>query len=333
MGEGRYGIDVTKVRYIGPIGKVWKLPCMPDFVKGVTKVGGRLIPLIDLRRKLELPEAADRARTCVVGVDVGVPIALAVDSVERVSYYAAHQTRRVVRFGAKIESRAVAGIVTEQDQPCLLLDIDWILMGDSPVRRSDSKTATVTQHVTQSRQPDLSGDRSHTGAEPGSPPRLNGRTVRYCSPSLPQENPPVLSLATTSNTARREHLARLLARPVIVGNRRVPGFRSGNPRLTALATALLQMPPIFRTKEAAPVVASLLRHPPHVYRITHFRYDLGKLRARHLAERLGVRRLYRLTGLGRIVCETFAQRRKVVDIRNILAEALPATEQRSALSA
>ncbi len=96
----------------------------------------------------------------------------------------------------------------------------------------------------------------------------------------------------------------LLAKPAFAGRRRVPGFRPGDPRLSALAIALLEMPSAFQTKHAAPAVATLLGRPSEDYRVTHFRYDLAKLRARQLAVRIGTSRHYRLTKIGRIICET-----------------------------
>ena len=110
-------------------------------------------------------------------------------------------------------------------------------------------------------------------------------------------------LAKASDRARKERLISLLAKPVFAGKRRISGFRPGDPRLAALAIALLEMPSTFHTKAAARAVAALLGRSAENYRVTHFRYDLAKLRARHLAERIGTSRRYRLTRIGRIVCE------------------------------
>ncbi|MCH8912224.1 MAG: hypothetical protein IIA33_01525 [Planctomycetes bacterium] len=99
-----------------------------------------------------------------------------------------------------------------------------------------------------------------------------------------------------------ERVVKDLAKPITVGARRIARFRPGDPRLRVIAAALLQMPATFQTKDAAPTVATLLNRSPNDYRITHFRYDLAKLRARNLAERIGTRHRYRLTDSGRVVC-------------------------------
>lgn len=113
-----------------------------------------------------------------------------------------------------------------------------------------------------------------------------------------------------ANPTTEEHLARLLAKPTVECGRRSPGFRPNDPRLAAVAITLLRMPPEFRTTEAAPAVGELLGRSRNGYRITHFRYDLRKLRARNLAERIGSTRRYRLTRIGRRLCECIENGRK-----------------------
>ena len=49
------------------------------------------------------------------------------------------------------------------------------------------------------------------------------------------------------------------------------------------------------------------------YGISHLRYDLGKLRARSLAERIGLTRRYCLTRIGWLVCRVLAERRRTAD--------------------
>ena len=110
------------------------------------------------------------------------------------------------------------------------------------------------------------------------------------------------------NLREIEHFVSLLGESVVVGTRQSPRFRSGDPRLPALASALLRMPATFSTRDASPLVATLLNRDPKDYRMAHFRYDLSKLRARNMAERIGNTRRYRLTEIGRIVCRTVTAR-------------------------
>ncbi|MCH7813858.1 MAG: purine-binding chemotaxis protein CheW [Planctomycetes bacterium] len=333
---GFYGIDVHKVRQVGVLGKIWRLPGVPAFVKGVTRVRDLLIPLVDLRCKLGLPEANYHRHTVVVVADLSPPIAVVVDAVERVARFDVRDIQPIGQVGEKAESRAVTGFVNWEDRPCLLLDIEWILLGDSRAKCEERGADDVEPAgLSQSEESTASPDNPTVGiAEATVSPAIVAGTLPpgknigdgFVFPRRHGERPcpgfreedlhraaPVLRIMDPSTAVGNARLFDLLARPAWVGSRRVPGFRSGEPRLFALAEALLQMPATFQTKDANPVVAALLGCSLNDYRITQFRYDLNKFRARHLAERIGRTRRYRLTGVGRAVCE--AVRRQVATAR------------------
>jgi hypothetical protein len=92
-----------------------------------------------------------------------------------------------------------------------------------------------------------------------------------------------------------------LARPVRVGARRVPGLKLEDDRVIRLLEALLH-PGTFvadwTTREVHARVLARHRLTDSDYRLSQLRYDLGKLRAHHLVERLGASRRYRLTASG-----------------------------------
>jgi hypothetical protein len=92
-----------------------------------------------------------------------------------------------------------------------------------------------------------------------------------------------------------------LARPVMVGTRRVPGLKLEDDRVIRLLEALLHPGTFVADWTTREVHARLLaRHRLTAadYRLSQLRYDLGKLRAHHLVERLGTSRRYYLTARG-----------------------------------
>jgi hypothetical protein len=104
-------------------------------------------------------------------------------------------------------------------------------------------------------------------------------------------------LASTVDTGA---LARL-AHPVVLGQRRVPGLTLEGDRVIRLLEALLHPGTFVADWTTREVHARLLtRHrlAAEAYRLSQLRYDLGKLRAHGLVERLGASRRYRLTPLG-----------------------------------
>ncbi len=96
------------------------------------------------------------------------------------------------------------------------------------------------------------------------------------------------------------HLARL-AQPTIRGQRRIPGLRLHDDRVLRLLEVLLQPGGLIADWTTADLHAHVLarfRLTDQEYRLSQLRYDLWKLRAKGLVERVGTTRRYRLTDTG-----------------------------------
>jgi len=127
-----YGIAVLKVREIIRMQKITPVPQMPEFVRGVLNLRGRVIPVIDLRVKFSLK--ADFAdRTCIVVVQVKLPsgqlvqMGLIVDSVEEVVNLTGAEIEPTPDFGARIDTSYILGMAKVKGQVKTLLDIDRVV--------------------------------------------------------------------------------------------------------------------------------------------------------------------------------------------------------------
>jgi hypothetical protein len=92
-----------------------------------------------------------------------------------------------------------------------------------------------------------------------------------------------------------------LAKPTLVGQRRIPGLKLHDDRVIRLLETLLH-PAAFAgdwtTRELHARVLARHHLAEREYRLSQLRYDLSKLRAKGFVERLGTSRRYRLTPLG-----------------------------------
>lgn len=127
-----YGLAALKVREIIRLQKITPVPQLPDFIKGVINLRGRVIPVIDLRTKLGLP-SADTGRTCIIVVRVatpaGTPVALGltVDSVDEVVNLTAAQIEPTPEFGGRVDVTCLLGMAKVNDTVKTLLDIDRVV--------------------------------------------------------------------------------------------------------------------------------------------------------------------------------------------------------------
>ena len=127
-----YGVAVLKVREIIRMQKITPVPQMPEFVKGVINLRGRVIPIIDLRVKFGL-KAICADRTCIVVVQVKLPtsqlvqMGLIVYSVEEVVNLNGTEIEATPDFGTKIDTGYILGMAKIKGSVKTLLDIDRVV--------------------------------------------------------------------------------------------------------------------------------------------------------------------------------------------------------------
>jgi purine-binding chemotaxis protein CheW len=131
-----YGIGVLRVREIIRLQKITPVPQMPEAVKGVINLRGRVIPVIDLRVKFGF-RAEFEERTCIVVVQVritgdhAVMMGLIVDRVEEVVTLSAAEIEPTPDFGSKMNTDYLLGMAKVKGQVKTLLDIDRVVAADT----------------------------------------------------------------------------------------------------------------------------------------------------------------------------------------------------------
>lgn len=144
LGHESYGIAVMKVREIIRLVEITPVPQMPDYIRGVVNLRGKIIPIVDLRLKFELPEAPSTERACIIVVQVvltaGQPalMGVIVDGVEEVSNIMATEIEPTPDFGASLDTACIIGMAKSKTSVKTLLDIDKLLSSDA------AQTGTVS---------------------------------------------------------------------------------------------------------------------------------------------------------------------------------------------
>ena len=67
-----YGIEIAFVTEIIGIQKITDVPDMPEFIKGVINLRGKVIPVMDVRIKFNLEARDYDERTCIIVVDINI---------------------------------------------------------------------------------------------------------------------------------------------------------------------------------------------------------------------------------------------------------------------
>jgi purine-binding chemotaxis protein CheW len=132
LGEEEFGIQVQKVREIMGVQDITQVPQTPPHVKGVINLRGKVIPVVDLRLKFEMPAREYTHRTCIIVVQVSGPHAtmlmgIVVDGVVEVLNIAGADVEDTPSFGKEVEVPYVMGMAKLKGKVKILLDIDQVM--------------------------------------------------------------------------------------------------------------------------------------------------------------------------------------------------------------
>ena len=85
IGQTIYGIELLNVIEIISVQPITPVPSHPTDIKGINKLRGKVVPVIDVRLKFDQPERAYDGKTCVIVVMVeDMQVGLIVDLVAEV---------------------------------------------------------------------------------------------------------------------------------------------------------------------------------------------------------------------------------------------------------
>ena len=146
MGKEVYGIEILKVQEIIGMMPVTRVPKTPEFVRGVINLRGKVIPVIELRRKFGMETREDTDRTCIVVVQVAasagtVTMGLLVDEVSEVLNVSQEQIEAPPSFGAQVDTDFILGMGKVGQKVLMLLDADKVLSSEELVIASQGKAA------------------------------------------------------------------------------------------------------------------------------------------------------------------------------------------------
>ncbi|HUT24809.1 MAG TPA: chemotaxis protein CheW [Sumerlaeia bacterium] len=132
LGHEEYGIEIAKVMEITKMVEITAVPCSPDYVRGVINLRGRVIPVVELRRKLRMDAVEDAPETCIIVVRVesgetALQIGVLVDAVSEALDIDGSDIEPPPQFGAGVDTDFIMGVSKARGGVQILLDIDKAL--------------------------------------------------------------------------------------------------------------------------------------------------------------------------------------------------------------
>lgn len=123
-----YGVPITQIEEIIRIPEITRIPNMPNFIEGLVNLRGRIIPIVDLRRRFKLEEKSrNEENRIIIGRIEEQSVGLIVDSVAEVLRASREMIEPIPPTISYIDTQYLNGVVKLENRLVILLDLHKIL--------------------------------------------------------------------------------------------------------------------------------------------------------------------------------------------------------------
>jgi purine-binding chemotaxis protein CheW len=123
-----YGVPITQVQEIITMTRPTQLPQAPDFVEGIINLRGKIIPIIDLKKRFQMGNSDITRDTRSVVVEVeGQTVGIIVDEVSEVLRLASSDIEPAPAIIGGITAEYLTGVGKIDGRLLILLDMNKIL--------------------------------------------------------------------------------------------------------------------------------------------------------------------------------------------------------------
>lgn len=128
LGDETYGLEIKYVTEIIGFQEFTRMPELPDYVRGIINLRGKIIPIMDVRLRFKKEPKVYTDRTCIIIVDIKeISIGLIVDGVSEVLTIKDEEIVDPPSLGKDFNHRFIKNIGKAENGIKLLLDCEKLL--------------------------------------------------------------------------------------------------------------------------------------------------------------------------------------------------------------
>lgn len=140
-----YGIGIGYVTEVVGMQRIMEVPDVPNFIKGVINLRGKVIPIMDIRLRFGLEAKLYTPRTVIIVLDIdNVMIGLVVDYVREVIEIPESQIDLPSRFN---ENNVIRGFGKQKNKVAIILDIQHLVSSQTIELHSVLDSTSATESV------------------------------------------------------------------------------------------------------------------------------------------------------------------------------------------
>lgn len=137
--DEEFALDIMKVIEIIRLKEITEVPTAPDFIEGVINLRGKIIPIIDLRKRFNVTveERDKKYRIIIVELSKTQNVGIIVDEVTKVISVTDEQLLSVPQTVSQAGAKYIESIIKMDDRIIILLDIEKIFSESEKVELKD----------------------------------------------------------------------------------------------------------------------------------------------------------------------------------------------------
>lgn len=128
LGREEYSVSILQVQEIKRITDITRVPHTPDYIKGVINLRGSVLPVIDLKKRLNLPQQMSTEDTRIIIVKVGeLSVGMIVDAVSEVMTINQENIDSPEVVAGSVAASYLSGVGKLDNRLLILLNLEEII--------------------------------------------------------------------------------------------------------------------------------------------------------------------------------------------------------------
>ncbi len=139
-----YALNIIQVKEVLDYTEITKVPKMPDFMRGVINLRGKVVPVVDLRLKFGMPETEKTVDTCIIIIEItldgeSTSLGALADSVREVLTLKPDLIEPPPKIGMRLKTEFIKGMGKKDDEFIIILDVDSVFSAEELVSVQDAE--------------------------------------------------------------------------------------------------------------------------------------------------------------------------------------------------
>ena len=136
IADEMFAVDILDIKEIIEVSLMTPVPMMPDFIRGVINLRGKVVPVIDLAARMQRGQSPMNKRSCIVLVriplsaDTSQSVGLLVSAVNEIVEIEADHIQPPPSMGDGVDTAFIKAMGRIDDAFFIMLDTDRILSRD-----------------------------------------------------------------------------------------------------------------------------------------------------------------------------------------------------------